>query len=259
MDNIDEKGIYNKLNNYIDIMTKKGKEICDSECQSDANKKLLFDQYLKAKNNLIRAPGELKTAEKDYFIKTGQKINYDNLQESRALDSMHKYMQTIEANFNKKIDRISSLKSYLESQKYFQHNIVDSYDTYKYRLGKYEKEVNSTTNQSNIDNRMANFYNDKSKSLAYWSNGFLFYIYIILVIISILLFVLKKNYRNLKMYPFLLCVIILPFFIHDIYEIILEMTRHIKMDNTYFVFTLFSLFLIYTLYLTANIPQTVVE
>jgi hypothetical protein len=250
-----DKNISDKLNNYIDTMTKTGKAICNTECQNDMEKKALYNKYLKALNVLKHAPDNFKTAENNYFIKTGQKKSYDNLRESRAINDITDYMKEVETNFNKKIKRISTLKAYLDSQNYFKNNIVDSYETYKYRLNNYKHKIDETTKKANIDNRMANFYNDKSQTLAYWSNGILYYVYLILVVVSILLFVIKKNYKNIKMYPFLLLVVILPFFIHDIYEIILNMTRHVKMNNTYFVFTLFSLFLILTLYLTANLPK----
>ena len=81
----------------------------------------------------------------------------------------------------------------------------------------------------------------------------LFYLYIILSILILIVIYLKKLYKNIKIYPFLLCMIILPFLIHPIYVSILSSLEHFKLDNIYFIFIMFALFLFITFYLSFKV------
>ena len=249
------KDVMKNLDSFINKFNISNPVICDADCQNDNNKKKLYTNYVNAKNNMLRGKENLEKAEKDYYTGTGKSQYYSNLQERRATKSIKNYMNSIEKNFNKNINNIKNYIKYADSQNIMIENISDLKDMYKNKKKSLVKQAKKTTWKKNIDDRLSLFYNNKNQTLSYWSNGILFYIYLILLLLILITIFLKKQYKNIKMYPFIICLIVLPFLIHPVYLKILTTLEHFKLDNIYFMFILFAIFLFVTIYVSYKINK----
>lgn len=244
----DKKELLVKLKGLESSLKKSNAVMCDAECQNNNKKRVLYDSYLKAKSNYENGAKNYRRKEKEFYIGTNQRSYYNTLQENRAKESITEYMNNIEKMFNEDIDRLNIYLNFYKSQLTYKHNFDDLKDHYVEKKKNLEKKEKKTKFQKNIDDRLSNFYDINNESLSYWSKGVLFYLYWIMVLITIVILILKKQIRNPKVYPFVLSLIILPFLIHPVYKKILTTMRHFKLDNIYFIFILFSLFLLLVSY-----------
>ena len=108
--------------------------------------------------------------------------------------------------------------------------------SYKDDLKKLNKKVDKTSNERKINNRLAYFYNQQNESWFLWINNYLWYIYIILLGLIIVKFVVKKEFKQIKKYPFLLIVLCGTYIVNYIYEIVIISLGHFKLDVSYLVF-----------------------
>ena len=71
--------------------------------------------------------------------------------------------------------------------------------------GKIEKDVD----KSNVAKRLANYYDDLS-GVQQFVNSYLKYMYWGAIIITIAVFIFKRQFTNIKSYPFIIFFIIFP-------------------------------------------------
>ena len=235
--------------------------VCNAECQDQNKKTKLYNDFVNAKNVHLKSKETLDKAEANYYTKTGQTQVYNNIIRVRATNEIAKQIDKIKEGFDEDVKNLQTKIKYINSQSVIKKNINDVKDNWFNKKEAKKKQAQATTWQRRLDDRMANFYNDKNESLSYWSNNILFYLYWILFVLIFIVLILKKQYKKIENYPFILCMLILPFMIHPIYSKILGSLKHLKLDNIYLMFIMFALFLFITFFMAykvsfrTNVPE----
>jgi hypothetical protein len=215
----------------------KNMPVCDAKCQATGKKEKLMNEYNKAKYNAKNAKKTLLNIEQKYYTETSQTTYYNSLLYNRAKKHITNKMGEVEKYYNKLFEKILGLADTIGSQNMYRTNLNEVEDAYKYKLKVLKNKVNKTENKKQINNRLTFFYNQKSESWGTWFNGYIWYIYIFAIILLLIKFILKNQWKNPFRYPFLLLLIFSSYIIHFVYENILVGLGHLKLDITLLVFT----------------------
>ena len=134
----------------------------------------------------------------------------------------------------------------------YQDNVKVVYDNYKDKYSTLVNEVQNTTNKKNVNYRLAHFYNYNTSvvnSLLWWLKGIYWFFFVIMAV----LFIVKRQFKDVKTWPFILIAGLFPLFfeygiswknpfkkeiskIPSIYEMIFDTFKHARIDNIYFIF-----------------------
>jgi hypothetical protein len=247
------------LTNTVTAMNKE--QICDADCENKRNISKLKKVYIKAKQNIENSKPNLEKAEKEYYTASQGGEFYSAMQEKKykkiAEDAVLVYNKDVE---DRLLDIDNKLKYYKGLFSY-KDNVTMVYSNYNDKYTNLREKITSTTDKKNVNNRLAYFYDYNTSivtSLVWW----LKVLYWIFYVIMIVFFVLKKQYKNIRSWPFILFVGLFPLFFEygiswnnpfkneisnfpSVYERVFSLFRHQKVDNIYFIFfTLISLIIL---------------
>lgn len=240
--------VLQNVNDLMDNLKKGGgMNICDAKCQQSGQREKYYNEYQQAVATFKQGPSIVKKAEKNYYEKTNQNEYYNTLKFSRANNFIKKKVDIIETAFNEDLEKLINLISMISSQNIYRKNISDLNKSYKKDLSELNKKVDKTSNTRKINNRLAYFYNEQDESWFLWINSYLWYIYLLLLVLIILKFILKKEFKNIKKYPFIIILLSGTYIVNYIYEIVIIGLGHFKLDVSYLVF-IFSFIIITAVY-----------
>uniref|UniRef100_A0A6C0JD14 Uncharacterized protein n=1 Tax=viral metagenome TaxID=1070528 RepID=A0A6C0JD14_9ZZZZ len=238
------------LTKMVNVMNEE--QICDTDCQNKRKIENLRKTYIKAKQNSENSKPNLERAEKDYYMASKGGEYYSKMQEKKyktiainAVSGWNKNVEDILIDIDNKLKYYKGLFSYKD-------NVTMVYSSYNNKYTNLREKITSTTDKKNVNNRLAYFYDYNTSivnSLVWW----LKFIYWIFYAIMIVFFVLKKQYKNIQSWPFILIVGLFPVLfeygiswnnpfkneiskVPSIYEWVFNVFRHQKIDNIYFIF-----------------------
>ncbi len=238
------------LTNMVTSMN--AQQICDAKCQNERKINSLKTTYIKAQQNAQNAQPNLNRAEKAYYTAAKGSEYYSKLQETK----FKKQAEVAVAGWNNDlnptwIDIENKLKYYTGLFSY-KDNVHLVFDNYKEKYEKLIDNIEDTTDKKNINYRLAHFLNYNTTMV----NSLLYYLkilYWLFYVIMIVFFVLKKQYRNVLSWPFILFAGLFPIFfeyrlkwknpfkneiskVPSLYESVFNNFKHAKIDNIYFIF-----------------------
>lgn len=238
------------LTNMITSMN--AQQVCDAECQNNKKINDLKTNYIKAKQNAQNAKPNLDRAERDYYTAAKGAGYYSKMQETKfkkqAQDAVKEWNSDLEPTWKdieNKLKYYSGLFSYKD-------NVHLVFDNYKEKYEKLLDNIEDTTDKKNVNYRLAHFLNYNTTVV----NSVLYYLkilYWLFYVIMIIFFVLKRQYKNVLSWPFILFVGLFPIFfeyglkwknpfkneiskVPSLYERVFDNFKHAKIDNIYFIF-----------------------
>ena len=133
----------------------------------------------------------------------------------------------------------------------YKDNVKFVYNNYRDKYTSLVDEIEETTDKKNVNYRLAHFYNYNTtiiKSILWW----LKVIYWIFYVIMFVLFILKRQFKDVKSWPFIIFAGLFPLLfeyglswknpfkkeiskVPSIYEAIFDTFKHSKIDNIYFI------------------------
>ena len=247
------------LTNMVTSMN--AQQVCDAECQDNRKIQSLKTTYIKAQQNQQNAQPNLQRAQKDYYTAAKGAEYYSKMQETKfknqAKDAVADWNKDLEPTWKD----IGNKLKYYKGLFSYKNNVHLVYDNYNDKYNKLVDTIEDTIDKKNVNFRLAHFLNYNTTIV----NSVLYYLkilYWLFYVIMVVFFVLKKQYRNVKSWPFIIIAGLFPVLfeyglkwknpfkneiskIPSLYESIFDKFKHAKIDNIYFIF--FSLIIIATL------------
>ena len=240
----------NSLSNMVKNMN--AQNVCDAKCQERKKTEELRKTYIKAKQNAQNAQPNLDRAEKDYVTASRGAAFYSKLQGAKFKKQAQKQVKDWNDYIEPKWKDIENKILYYKGLFPYKDNVKVVYDNYKDKYSTLVNQVQNTTNKKNVNYRLAHFYNYNTSvvnSLLWW----LKVIYWIFYVIMVVLFIVKRQFKDVKTWPFILIAGLFPLFfeyglswknpfkkeiskIPSIYETVFDYFKHTKIDNIYFIF-----------------------
>ena len=238
------------LTNMVNVMNQE--QVCDAECQNKRKVDNLQKVYIKAKQNAENSKPNLERAEKDYYMASKGGEYYSKMQEKKYKSIATTAVSSWNKNVEDTLNDIDNKLKYYKGLFSYKDNVTMVYSSYNDKYTNLREKISSTNDKKNVNYRLAYFYDYNTSivtSIVWW----LKVIYWIFYVIMIVFFVLKKQYKNIKSWPFILVVGLFPIFFEygiswnnpfkneiskfpSIYEGIFNGFRHQKIDNIYFIF-----------------------
>lgn len=228
--------------NKVQGMMKKLKDnagpSCDAACQATNNREQYKEEYLKIKNDFLTGEKKVKLAEERYYNKTNQRQYYNTLKETRAKNYITKQMDTLTTSFNDDMKRLKTLVKLMGSQNIYASNVDEVKNTYKDKSSALLARVDSTTVKRKINNRLADFYNNRDESWAVWVGSYLWYIYVALIVIILIKMAITGGWKRPRKYLFVISMFLAHWIIKFIFLTVITTLGHFKLDISYLVFIL---------------------
>ena len=238
------------LTNMVSAMNKQG--VCDADCQNKRNVEKLKKDYIKAQQNKQNAQPNLDRAEKAYYTASKGAGYYSEMQEAKHKAQAQATVNIWNSEINKQFSDIDSKVNYYTGINTYRNNIDFVKDGYMEKYNDLVTEAQQEEDRKNVNFRLAHFYNLNTNvidPILWWLKVFYWMFYIIMLVI----FIIKKQYRNVLTVPFILIAGLFPVFfeyglswknpfkkeiskVPSVYESIFDTFKHQKIDNIYFIF-----------------------
>ena len=184
---------------------------CDATCMEEQQRQTLTQQYLDAETNVVNAPQQLISAQKNLITFTQGEYAYseflDNDLKNKADLIVKTYQSKFDLDVNLILINIKNFEGFLVNF----NNVVDLYKKYKMENDELEKKLKITTT-STLTNDRKSYYEDEGLQRVRSYYYFFLFIYIIIVIIFILsMFLVKTNVLIRTRIFILLLLISYPF------------------------------------------------
>ena len=200
------------LNGFNDLIEQANESIsCDAACMKEREKQNLNQKYLDAQTDVVNAPQQLITAEKNFITFTQGENGYNEFIENDLQKQAELIAKTYQTKFERDVNLIlTNIKSFEGFLVNF-NNVVDLYKKYKMENNELEKQLKLTTSDTLTNNRKAYYQDEGLHRLSTYYYFFLF-IYIIVVVVFILaMFLVKTNVTISNRIFILLLLISYPF------------------------------------------------
>jgi hypothetical protein len=211
---------------------------CDAACQATKDKDKYLEEYQKIKNDFLNGEDKVKNAEQRYYTKTNQTVYYSQLKETRATKFISDKMKILQSSFNEDIANLRNLTTLMGSQNSYKINMSEVADAYKSKHNSLKGSVDQTTGKRKINNRLADFYNNRDESWAVWMGSYLWYIYFALIGGIIIKMILSGGWKSPRKYLFVTAMFLSHYIVKFIFMFVLTSLGHFKLDVSYLVFIL---------------------
>ena len=198
------------------------------------------DQKILAKQDYEKATYEkhnintrFTNAEKKYYTDHDKIPEYNSLLKKRHLEEAKEITKKWKEMFDDKYDEIEDLIRYYNSQFYYVPQMNDMEKIYKEKNDELYGKLEEDLNKSNVSKRLADYY-DNLSNMQYLVNYYLKYLYWGLYIVMIGIFIYKKQFKNIKAYPFLVFFGVFPyFFLNKFVTLVYKNMNHVQIDALY--------------------------
>jgi hypothetical protein len=188
---------------------------CGPDCQALEATQTLKEKYEAAKTNLESAPGELQTAEKNYYTYIMGTSGYNDYITNKLTDQSNTVKKNIQSITNTLINEMKNLNDSYKT----------SYSSYTY-LSKLDKKYNDeideleqnmikgsiTTGDVTTNDRKTYYEKQNYDALLEYYKISMWVFYILLIVFTIMLFVTNNTMGILKKIMFILFFLFFPFF-----------------------------------------------
>ena len=179
----------------------------------------------------------------DYNFKSNDKDDYLSW-----IESMQDKNRKIHIYYYNKLDNIKNLSKYYLNLK--NHN--DANNTMKEfvnsKVNDLKKENSINKNKAEVNKRMSKYYNEGIESTNYYTTIFKYILYT-LITLSFIIFLVKKQYSNIKILFYLLLLFLFPYIIQPIWNILSEQTYNTNRIYHLYI-SYFSLIFIFSLFIS---------
>ena len=239
-----------KLNAQMTKLNKLG--VCDAACQKQRSIKRKKIAWLNAQNAMRNAPINLEAAEKAYYTEAKGYPYYARIRVQKGKKTANKKVKNWNKVVNYDFGLLDNRLDYYKTQFIYKKNVGNVYDSYADKYTALKENVDKTLGQKKVNDRLGYFY-DYNTSIVNSITFYLKFFYWILAAVCLILFFWKRQYRQIKFYPFLFTVALMPFILSYLYVFTMSNFRYFVVNNIYLMFftliiAILILFEIVTLY-----------
>ena len=242
-----------QLKGLTDMVTSmNAQQICDAKCQNERKINSLKTTYIKAQQNNQNAKPNLQRAEKDYYTAAKGAGYYSKMQETKYKKEAEDAVAGWNTDLNPTWKDIENKLKYYKGLFSYKNNVHLVYDNYNEKYESLIDNIEDTRDKKNVNYRLAHFLNYNTTVV----NAVLYYLkilYWLFYTIMVIFFVLKKQYKNVLSWPFIIIAGLFPIFfeyglkwknpfkreiskIPSLYESVFDNFKHAKIDNIYLIF-----------------------
>jgi hypothetical protein len=199
-----------QINTYIQNSAEQLR--CGPDCQALEATKTLKKKYEAAKTNVASAPGELQTAEKNYYTYIMSMSGYDEYITNKLTDQANNIETNINTVINPLILEMKDLNDTYKS--------ISSSNAYLLKLEqKYNKEINNLEDNMGYvttNDRKTYYETQNYNTLIFFYKFALWVYYISLIVFTIMLFLYNRTMGITVKIICIVCFVLYPFFSTDI-------------------------------------------
>ena len=194
---------------------------------------LAREDYEKAKYEKGNIKNRFNKAEKTYYVEHDNEPGYNDLLKRRHLAEAKEITKKWKALFDDKYADIMDLIKYYNSQFHYVPQMNDMEKIYQEKNKELYGKIEEDVNNSNVQKRLADYY-DNLSNIQYLVNYYLKYLYWGLYIVMIGFFIYRKQFKNLKTYPFILFFGLFPYFyLNKFVSLFYKNMNHVQIDALY--------------------------
>ena len=222
-----------KLNAQMANLNKMG--VCDAACQKQRSIKTKKNAMVNAQNAMRNAPINLEAAEKAYYTEAKGYPYYARILVQKGKTKAHKAVKNWNKTVKYDFGLIDNKIDYFKSQYIYKKNVGQLYDSYENKYTTLRENVQNTLNQKKVNDRLGYFY-DYNTSVVNSIIFYLKYFYWLFAALCFLLFFWKRQYRQIKFYPFFITIVLMPFILSYLYVFTMTKFRYFVINNIYLIF-----------------------
>ena len=133
---------------------------------------LLYENYMRTKDQLEVAPQEFENAEKAFYTFSQGGAAYVNFKEGEAAEEVNEIATVLSNNFEQKANEVQNKIDSMESQTVAEQYMKELGDSYGRDINQIDQEINNYQKKNNINDRLAVYYNRRAQA----NKGHVFYI-----------------------------------------------------------------------------------
>lgn len=206
-----------QINTYIENSAEQLR--CGPDCQAQEATKSLKEKYEAAKTNLESAPGELQTAEKNYYTYIMGTSGYDEYITNKLTDQSNMVKKNIQSVINSLINDMRELNNSYKTG-YSSYTYLSKLDKkYNDEIDELEKNMEKasiTTGDVTTNDRKTYYEKQNYDELLGFYNFSFWVYYVLLIVFTIMLFVMNRSMGLFKKIIFIVFFVFYPFFSTDI-------------------------------------------
>lgn len=190
-------------------------------------------EYDDATTNKNGAPHRFTKAERNYHRVWNKMPVYNDILRARHMKEARNIVKGWDTIFNDYYSDLESLIDYYTSQYVYVPQLKDMNVIYKQKNKTLYDDLKKAVNDSNVNVRLTNYYNDTSEYQRI-INEYLKVFYWIVFAAFIIMFIFLGGWRNIKTYAFIITLILFPLFlINPLIRFVFENMEHVAIDYFY--------------------------
>ena len=198
------------------------------------------------------APINLEAAEKAYYTEAKGYPYYARIRVQKGRKNARKTVKAWNKTVNYDFGILDNRLDYYKTQFIYKKNVGNVYDSYADKYTALQENVDKTLGQKKVNDRLGYFY-DYNTSIVNSITFYLKFFYWIFATVCLILFFWKRQYRQIKFYPFFITITLMPFILSYLYVFTMSNFRYFVVNNIYLMFftliiAILILFEIVTLY-----------
>ena len=205
---------------FVDSATQSKLLTCDAECQKNEKEKLLYNDYLQAKQNSDNAPRILEDSKKNFYEFSKGDLWYQEKRESVEQNNANKLSNVLLDKFNANVNTVGILINKYKDQQLYNEHIDDLATTYKNKLQTLQTDSVKTQTDANVKNRKSYYENQKNGWIEYANHILTILYWIIVAIYMLIMLVLHKQYKNKKVWGVSIALISYPYIVQFVVRIV---------------------------------------
>ncbi len=186
---------------------------CDAKCRENMESELLYENYMRTKDQLEVAPQEFENAEKAFYTYSQGGAAYVNFKEGEAGEEVNEIATVLSNNFEQKANEVQNRIDSLSSQTIAEKYMKQLSDSYGRDINQIDQEINNYQKKNNINDRLAVYYNRRADA----NKGNVFYIRIlywaILMFYFFYFFIFQELYTEKIVAIAIIALLLLPIII----------------------------------------------
>ena len=217
------------LNNFNDLISQANELInCGPSCSQNQTTTQLKQNYLDAQSNMISAPQQLFTAQKNYISYTKGESGYNEFLDKQLEEKADTVANSYQLKFNSDVEIIKQKNKIYDGLVINYNNLIDLYKKYKIEN---DKMIYVLKNKSSdiLTNDRKTYYEDQGITTlkTYYFMFLCFYIFIVVVfLLSILL--VKSNVKMSTRLFILFLMVIYPFICYGFFHLLYKLFNQIR-------------------------------
>jgi hypothetical protein len=217
------------LNNFNDLINQANQLItCGPECSQNQKTMQLEQNYLDAQTNVISAPQQLVSAEKNYITYTTGESGYNEFLDKQLEEKADTIAKSYQANFDSDVNIIKQKNNVYDGLVVNYNNLIDLYKKYKIEN---DKMIHVLKNKSSdiLTNDRKTYYEDQGITTLKTYYFLFLCIYIFIVVVFLLSIILVKSNVKFTTRIFILVFMVLyPFLCYGFFHLLYKLFNQIR-------------------------------